>query len=77
MWIMMIVSPTPGGSGFAELILGRYLSDLIPVSQENAGGVALAMALIWRIISYYPFLLAGILIIPGWIASKFAKADRS
>jgi uncharacterized protein (TIRG00374 family) len=73
MWIMMIVSPTPGGSGFAELILGRYLSDLIPVSQTNAGGVALAMALIWRIISYYPFLIAGVLIIPGWIASKFVK----
>ncbi len=76
MWIMMIVSPTPGGSGFAELILGRYLSDLIPVSQANAGGVALAMALIWRIISYYPFLLAGILIIPGWIASKFIITDN-
>jgi glycosyltransferase 2 family protein len=71
MWIMMIVSPTPGGSGFAELILGRYLSDLIPVNQSSAGGVALAMALIWRIISYYPFLLAGVLIIPGWIARKF------
>jgi len=75
MWIMMIVSPTPGGSGFAELILGRYLSDLIPVSQANATGVALAMALIWRIISYYPFLLAGVLIIPGWIASKFVRSD--
>jgi uncharacterized protein (TIRG00374 family) len=73
MWIMMIVSPTPGGSGFAELILGRYLSDLIPVSQASAGGVALAMALIWRIISYYPFLLAGVLIIPGWIARKFVS----
>ena len=30
-WIMMIISPSPGGSGFAELILGRYISDLIPV----------------------------------------------
>jgi uncharacterized protein (TIRG00374 family) len=74
MWIMMIVSPTPGGSGFAELILGRYLSDLIPVNQATAGGVALAMALIWRIISYYPFLLAGVLIIPGWIEQKFVKS---
>lgn len=41
MWIMMIVRPTPGGSGFAELILGRYLSDLIPVDQATAGGAAL------------------------------------
>ncbi len=74
MWIMMIVSPTPGGSGFAELILGRYLSDLIPVNAASAGGVAIAMALIWRIISYYPFLLAGVLIIPGWIQQKFVRS---
>ena len=73
LWIMMIISPTPGGSGFAELILGRYISDLIPVDPVHAGGVALAMALIWRIISYYPFLLAGALIIPGWIEKKFVK----
>ena len=25
-WIMMIISPTPGGSGFAELIMSRYIS---------------------------------------------------
>jgi uncharacterized protein (TIRG00374 family) len=73
LWIMMIISPTPGGSGFAELILGRYISDMIPVDSDHAGGVALAMALIWRIISYYPFLLAGALIIPGWINRKFIK----
>jgi len=73
LWIMMIISPTPGGSGFAELILGRYLSDLLPIDPVNAGGVALAMALIWRIISYYPFLVAGVLIVPVWIAQKFVK----
>jgi uncharacterized protein (TIRG00374 family) len=71
LWIMMIVSPTPGGSGFAEIILGSYISDLIPVDPEHAGGVSLAMAVIWRLMTYYPFLLAGVLIIPGWIAAKF------
>jgi glycosyltransferase 2 family protein len=73
LWIMMIISPTPGGSGFAEIILGRYISDLIPADPVHVGGVALAMALIWRIISYYPFLLAGVLIVPGWIERKFVK----
>ena len=73
LWIMMIISPTPGGAGFAEVILGRYISDLIPGDPVNAGGVALAMALIWRIISYYPFLIAGALIVPGWLQKNFAK----
>lgn len=74
LWIMMIVSPTPGGAGFAEIILGRYLSDLIPVDEAHAQGVSLAMALIWRTISYYPFLIAGAIILPGWIGKKFVKA---
>lgn len=73
LWIIMLVSPTPGGSGFAEVILGKYISDLIPADPVHAGGVALAMALIWRMISYYPFLIAGAFIVPGWIQRKFPK----
>lgn len=73
LWIMMIVSPTPGGAGFAEIILGRYLIDLIPVDEAHAKGVSLAMALIWRTLSYYPFLIIGALILPGWIGKKFAR----
>jgi len=72
-WIMMIISPTPGGSGFAELILGRYISDAIPVDPVSAGSIALAMTIIWRIISYYPYLIIGALILPGWIQKKFVK----
>jgi hypothetical protein len=70
-WIMMIISPTPGGSGFAELILGRYISDTIPADAAYAGSLALAVAIIWRIISYYPYLIIGASIVPGWIQRKF------
>lgn len=72
-WIMMIISPTPGGSGFAEIILGRYISDSIPADVLYAGGIALAITIIWRIISYYPYLIIGAAIIPGWIQRKFVK----
>lgn len=72
-WIMMILSPSPGGSGFAELILGRFISDQIPADALVTGGIALAIAIIWRMISYYPYLIIGALIIPGWIESKFVK----
>jgi len=72
-WIMMIISPSPGGSGFAELILGRYISDQIPVDPIIAGSIALAIAIIWRVISYYPYLIIGALIVPGWIERKFVK----
>jgi uncharacterized protein (TIRG00374 family) len=70
-WIMMIISPTPGGSGFAEMIMGNYISDLIPADPAYAVSISLAMAIIWRIISYYPYLLIGALIVPRWIERKF------
>jgi len=70
-WIMMIISPTPGGSGFAEVIMGRYISDVIPADPAYAVSIALAMAIIWRIISYYPYLIIGSFIIPGWVERKF------
>jgi uncharacterized protein (TIRG00374 family) len=72
-WIMMIISPSPGGSGFAELILGRYISDQIPVDPLIAGSIALAIAIIWRVISYYPYLVIGALLVPSWIDRKFIK----
>ncbi|HBH85960.1 MAG TPA: TIGR00374 family protein [Bacteroidales bacterium] len=72
-WIMMIISPSPGGSGFAELILSRYISDAIPADALIAGSIALAIAIIWRIISYYPYLIIGSFLVPGWIERNFIK----
>jgi uncharacterized membrane protein YbhN (UPF0104 family) len=68
MWIMMLVSPTPGGSGFSEWVFTKYLGDFLP-----SAGVAATMALIWRLISYYPYLLIGVFILPKWIKKHFRK----
>jgi uncharacterized membrane protein YbhN (UPF0104 family) len=68
MWIMMLVSPTPGGSGFSEWVFAKYLGDFLP-----SAGVAATMALIWRLISYYPYLLIGVFILPKWIKKHFRK----
>jgi uncharacterized protein (TIRG00374 family) len=77
MWIMQLVAPTPGGSGFAEYIFTRYLGDLIPVSDAAiAGSMAIALALIWRLISYYPYLIVGALIVPKWINDKFTGKPK-
>ena len=68
MWIMMLVSPTPGGSGFAEYVFSRFLGEFLP-----GAGLAVAMAVVWRLISYYPYLFAGVVILPHWIKTKFGK----
>lgn len=54
-------SPTPGGSGVIEGFFGNFFSDFIPV------GLAVFVALIWRLITYYPYLILGAFVIPNWI----------
>ncbi|MDX9845997.1 MAG: lysylphosphatidylglycerol synthase transmembrane domain-containing protein [Tenuifilaceae bacterium] len=75
MWIMMLVSPTPGGSGFAEFVFTRYLGDFIPVDPIILGAVAVAMAFVWRLATYYPYLIIGAFIFPKWIRSKFVEKE--
>lgn len=73
MWIMMLVSPTPGGSGFAEFVFTRYLSEFIPVEAALILPVSVAMALLWRLISYYPYLVIGSIVFPRWVRRHFIK----
>ncbi|HEX2975704.1 MAG TPA: lysylphosphatidylglycerol synthase transmembrane domain-containing protein [Bacteroidales bacterium] len=72
LWIIMIVSPTPGGSGISEILLGSYISDQLNVGAEHVVSLSLAVAVIWRLITYYPFLIAGAFIIPVWIKRNFS-----
>lgn len=72
MWIMMLVSPTPGGSGFAEYVFSKYLGEFLP-----AAGIAVAMAILWRLVSYYPYLFVGAFIVPKWVAKNFGGRKKS
>jgi len=67
MWVIMLVSPTPGGSGFAEVVFSIFLGEFIPK------GLSASMALIWRLISYYPYLIIGAVILPIWIKRVFSN----
>lgn len=67
MWVMMLVLPSPGASGFAEAVFSDYLSVFIPV-----GFVGL-LALAWRVVSYYPYLFLGVIILPAWIRRTHKK----
>jgi len=68
MWILLLVSPTPGGSGLAEIFFRDFLGDLIP----NLSWV-IPLALLWRLISYYPYLFIGAIILPRWVNRVFKK----
>lgn len=75
-WIMMLVSPTPGGSGFSEFVFVRYFSQFIPVAANIKSEYATILALLWRLISYYPYLIIGSIIFPRWIKLKFGSGKK-
>lgn len=70
---MLLLSPTPGGSGVAEAIFMRYLSDFILVGADLKHSFATVLALLWRLISYYPYLIVGVIIFPWWLKNKFKR----
>lgn len=65
LWMFLRVSPTPGGSGVAEWAFAELLSDY------SSSLILLGtLAVFWRLISYYPYLIIGSVILPRWIAKK-------
>lgn len=67
MWVIMLISPTPGGSGVAEYIFDGFLGEFIP------NGLAPSLALLWRLISFYPYLFFGAIILPIWIKRVYSR----
>jgi glycosyltransferase 2 family protein len=64
MFIIMSFSPTPGGAGLAEVALANFISDFVPP------GIGLVVALLWRGMAYYGYLLAGAIVVPQWLARQ-------
>lgn len=69
LWVVMLVSPTPGGSGLAEnffiQLFDAYLVEF-----------TLGVTLFWRLVTYYPYLILGALVLPRWIKRVFFKEEK-
>lgn len=62
LWIFLIIPATPGASGLAEISFLALNCDFMPV------GLGVAIALIWRIYTYYIYLLLGMILLPKWVS---------
>lgn len=65
LWLFMLVSPTPGGSGVAEYAFGELL-----VSFSQSSLLIAVLAVLWRLISYFPYLFIGAFLLPRWLRKK-------
>ena len=71
MWVMMMISPTPGASGISEALFSNYLGEFIPYV-----GIIPVIALLWRILTYYNYLFVGAIIVPRWAKGAFGKKEK-
>lgn len=67
MWVIMLISPTPGSAGVAELAFGSFLNDYTPV------GLVVVLAILWRLFTYYPYLFIGAIVLPSWVQRVYLK----
>jgi len=72
MWGALMIPLTPGASGMAELLFISFLGDYFSnVSLANT------TAVIWRLVSYYPYLIAGVIVFPIWLRERIKiRASR-
>lgn len=66
MWVVMLVSPTPGSTGAAEYAFNLFFSDFFEVM-----GLTVVVALFWRLLTYYAYLILGMAFLPRWIRRTF------
>ncbi len=68
LYLILVVSPTPGGAGVAEGAFPAFYSDYIPKRS-----IAVAIGLIWRWLTFYPYLVLGAIVVPQWLRSRVGK----
>ena len=72
MWVIMLISPTPGSSGVAELALDGFFQDMF-----DMGMTLFLIAIIWRVVTYFIYLFAGVLIFPRWLRATKDKSPAT
>ena len=60
MGIIVLLMPTPGGSGIAEYMFRSFLGMYISVGPDK-------LAFVWRLMSYYPYIAIGAFLLPRWV----------
>lgn len=70
MWMIMLISPTPGSSGTAEYFFTQFFSEFLDK-------YTFVSAIFWRLMSYYPYLLVGAVILPWWLKKVFFNKKKA
>jgi uncharacterized membrane protein YbhN (UPF0104 family) len=64
LWVFIMLPATPGASGVAEVSFMAMNCEYIPV------GLSAAVALVWRMFSYYSYLVVGVFMLRRFLLRK-------
>jgi len=65
LWLFMHISPTPGGSSVAEYAFGELMGSFSKSMLLITG-----LAILWRLISYFPYLIIRTILVPRWVRKE-------
>ena len=63
-WIVMLIAITPGGAGIVEMAFPSFFGLFL-------GSFSTIVVVLYRLITYYPYLILGSVFLPKWIAKVF------
>ncbi|MBM6992917.1 MAG: flippase-like domain-containing protein [Prevotella sp.] len=65
LWMVSVLSPTPGGSGLAEMMFRIYYADFL-----TDASMVLIATMVWRCIFYYTYIFLGMTLLPDVFRKK-------
>ncbi|WP_276497662.1 lysylphosphatidylglycerol synthase transmembrane domain-containing protein [Pontibacter litorisediminis] len=68
-WIVMLIAITPGGAGIVEMAFPSFFGLFL-------GGFASVVVVLYRLITYYPYLILGSFFLPKWVAKVFGRQSE-
>ncbi|MCC9167801.1 lysylphosphatidylglycerol synthase transmembrane domain-containing protein [Pontibacter harenae] len=68
-WIVMLIAITPGGAGIVEMAFPSFFGLFL-------GAYSGIVVVLYRLITYYPYLVLGSVFLPRWIAKVFGKQTQ-
>ncbi len=71
MWVYLLVGVTPGSAGIAEIALAGFFENVVISAQYVA-----LIAIIWRFMTYFPYLFIGAAVLPRWLSRTALKQAK-
>ncbi|MBC5774185.1 flippase-like domain-containing protein [Pontibacter sp. KCTC 32443] len=68
-WIVMLIAITPGGAGIVEMAFPSFFGLFL-------GSFSNVVVMLYRLITYYPYLVLGSIFLPKWIAKVFGRQPK-